>query len=337
MACFAYLGGVPRELVIDQDHLLVVSENAGDIIYTTDFQTFIEEQDLTIYVCRKADPESKGKVENLIKYVKQNLLSVRDFTTVPEANAALRDWLERRANGKISQATQRIPADVWPVEQRHLCSLRPSIFRKDALIEREDRTANAHACISVEACLYQLPQQYRHTTVEIYRTDHRLCVFDRQTGEALVEYPLSLVPGKTIRKRAFTRASTHPLSALKAEISALFPGDRWQQFVTRNWATFPRYVRDQCLEAKRYFAAQPIDPAVLEQALTFCLENTTLSMTNLRDTYQYFQRTTAASATQDAGAVPVVGAPHAHPPVPVTQRTLAEYNALLTSKGNGSP
>ena len=57
LACFAYLGGVPRELVIDQDHLLVVSENAGDIIYTSDFQTFIEEQDLAIYVCRKADPE----------------------------------------------------------------------------------------------------------------------------------------------------------------------------------------------------------------------------------------------------------------------------------------
>jgi len=30
--CYDYFGGVPEELVIDQDSLMVVSENAGDII-----------------------------------------------------------------------------------------------------------------------------------------------------------------------------------------------------------------------------------------------------------------------------------------------------------------
>ena len=32
--CFDYLGGIPLELVIDQDSVMVVSENHGDIIYT---------------------------------------------------------------------------------------------------------------------------------------------------------------------------------------------------------------------------------------------------------------------------------------------------------------
>ncbi|GAH98183.1 unnamed protein product, partial [marine sediment metagenome] len=36
---------------------MVVSENAGDIIYTDDFKYFIEEQKLRMYVCRAADPE----------------------------------------------------------------------------------------------------------------------------------------------------------------------------------------------------------------------------------------------------------------------------------------
>jgi len=34
--CFDYFGGVPEEMVIDQDNLMVVSENAGDIICTDD-------------------------------------------------------------------------------------------------------------------------------------------------------------------------------------------------------------------------------------------------------------------------------------------------------------
>ncbi len=38
---FDYFKGVPEEIVIDQDNLMVMSENAGDIIYTDDFKYFI--------------------------------------------------------------------------------------------------------------------------------------------------------------------------------------------------------------------------------------------------------------------------------------------------------
>ena len=99
--CFDYWGGRPRELVIDQDRLLVVSENAGDIIYTKEFKDFIDEQEVVLYVCRGGDPETKGKVENVVKFVKGNFLESRDFETVEEANVGVFSWLERRANGKM--------------------------------------------------------------------------------------------------------------------------------------------------------------------------------------------------------------------------------------------
>ena len=35
--CFQYMGGMPEELVFDQDSIVCVSENAGDIIYTYEF------------------------------------------------------------------------------------------------------------------------------------------------------------------------------------------------------------------------------------------------------------------------------------------------------------
>jgi len=337
LACFEYIGGVPEELVIDQDHLLVVSENAGDLIYTREFQVFIEEQSLEMYVCRKADPESKGKVENLIKYIKQNFLSIRDFHTLEDATTGVREWLDRRANGKISQATKQIPAQVWLQERPHLRSRRHSIFRKDSLIGREDRTANANACISVEACLYQLPPHYRHTTVEIYLTAHQVFVFDRVTGAEIVEYALSPVPGKTCCKRAFRRASNHTTAELKAAVQALVPSERWQQFVEKNFATFARYVRDQCLEARRHFPPERIDQDILERALAYCLEQETVSMANLHDTYRYFQRETAGAATGATAQEDVVWNPglHSdHAPVAVTERTIAEYKALIRQKGD---
>lgn len=38
--CFNFYEGVPQEIVIDQDKLMVVSENHGDIIYTHMFEQF---------------------------------------------------------------------------------------------------------------------------------------------------------------------------------------------------------------------------------------------------------------------------------------------------------
>ena len=75
--CFRYMGGMPEELVFDQDSIVCVSENAGDIIYTYEFEKFRQECGLSIRMCRGADPESKGKIENVVKYIKGNFLSHR--------------------------------------------------------------------------------------------------------------------------------------------------------------------------------------------------------------------------------------------------------------------
>jgi len=56
--CFAYIGGRPEELVIDQDRLMVVSENSGEIIFIKQFKSFVQEQELRMLVCRKAYSQS---------------------------------------------------------------------------------------------------------------------------------------------------------------------------------------------------------------------------------------------------------------------------------------
>ncbi|MFA6940787.1 MAG: hypothetical protein WCQ54_07355 [Clostridiaceae bacterium] len=70
MKAFFFFGGRTREIVYDQDKILAVSENHGDIIYTESFQTFVSIIKFDIYLCRGNDPESKGRVENVVKYAK---------------------------------------------------------------------------------------------------------------------------------------------------------------------------------------------------------------------------------------------------------------------------
>jgi len=332
---FDYFKGVPLEIVIDQDALMVVSENAGDIIYTDDFQYFIEEQKIRMYVCRAADPETKGKIENLIKYVKGNFLSIRDFKSIDEANESGLEWLKRRANGKISQATQQIPSLLIEHERAHLRPARNSIFRKRDHIGREERVASEKAYISVDASNYQLPLQYRNRTVEIYVTKQRLFVFDLCTGKEIIAYDVSAIPGKTLSQRQNMREMEKPAPELKAFVVTMFESETWKSFTIRNFKTFSRYVRDQCLQARRYFLTTDIEPDVLEQALQYCLRNDTVSFSNLHDTYAYFER--ASHGLDDTREeTPMLDSQYqgVHEPPEVTKRSLSVYKELLVkSKG----
>jgi transposase len=288
VACFDYIGGMPEEIVIDQDGVMVVSENHGEIIYTKDFGYFIQEMDLKMYVCRKADPESKGKIENLIGYLKKNFLSVRDFKELCEAQQSLLRWLRRRANGKISQATKRMPADVIEEERTRLRSVRNSIYRKDSLIGREVRKVDEHARISVGSSQYSVPSGYKNRSVEIYTTDTQLFVFDRYTGDQIAEHELSLIPGARINKREHFRNNGRRTKEMRRDVLNMFALESWKLFVEANFKRYGRYVRDQCLMAQRRFQRN-IDTGCLDQALNFCLEHGTLSMANLEDTYRYYK------------------------------------------------
>lgn len=326
---FDYFGGRPEELVIDQDRLMVVSENAGDIVYTKDFKHFVDEQGFGLWVCRRADPESKGKIENLVKFTKGNFLSTRDFETVEEANAGVLGWLPRRANGKISQATKQIPAVLIEQERPHLRPLRNSIFRKDSLLGREERTANEKAVISVKACGYQLPLKYRNKTVEIYTTDEELFVFDVFTGREIVAYRLSLIPGQLVSTRTCQRENEKTIEELRAAVSGLFELESWKRFTERNFERFPRYARDQCGEAKRFFATKEVDITVLDRAIAYCLENDTMSFTNLKDTYAHFER---ENRRREPVSVIDVEGHGQHKPLPVSQRQLSEYEQAVRER-----
>jgi hypothetical protein len=286
--CFEYIHGIPEELVIDQDSIMVVDENAGDIVYTKQFKDFIEEMRLKMWVCRKADPESKGKIENFIKYIKYNFFAVRTFESLKQAQESLLSWLERRANGKISQATKKIPLIEIETERRFLRPLRQSIYRKEQVSSREERRVNAKCRIAVDSCQYDLPDQYRNKTVEMFRTEDTLFVFDRYTGEEIASYPISLLPGKIVKNRAIIRENGKKVKELKAEVTNFFPMPNWKIFLEANWKTYQRYVRDQCIEARWFSGKEDIDNDILDEALHFCINNGMVSISNLKESYKYY-------------------------------------------------
>lgn len=98
---FHYFGGMTEEIVYDQDRLLTVSENAGDLILTEGFAQYQRFRRFKVELCRKSDPESKGKVEQVIKYVKNNFAKHRVFDNLNAWQQSALKWLKRTGNHKV--------------------------------------------------------------------------------------------------------------------------------------------------------------------------------------------------------------------------------------------
>lgn len=111
---------MPKELVYDQDHLILVSENHGNLILTREFAKYVKKRQLEIYMCRKQDPEAKGQIENVIGFVKKNFARNRVYHHIDKLNEECWAWLERTGNGKIHNTTKKIPAQVFAKERKHL-------------------------------------------------------------------------------------------------------------------------------------------------------------------------------------------------------------------------
>jgi len=59
-AAFEFMDGVPRTIVYDQDKVLLVNENKGDLILTHAFRSYCQSRPFKVHFCRKSDPQSKG-------------------------------------------------------------------------------------------------------------------------------------------------------------------------------------------------------------------------------------------------------------------------------------
>jgi hypothetical protein len=282
--CFTYYGGMPHEICIDQDRLMVVDENKGDVILTREFQQYRDEMGFDLYVCRKADPESKGKVENLVNFVKRSFFSTRSFSDLEEARERLIKWLARRANGKKCAATGRQPYEHLNEERRHLKSLRNSIFFVADKEKRELRKVDKLGQVSVRGAKLRLPSEYASKTVSVFIGAEEVHIFQSlNASEPIAVYSmitgLSLAPivrQKSLRKRRS--------DDLKKALFDRFHFREWKQFVAENFKRYSRYCSDQYNDFMKKFSKEP-DMQAFTEAVKYCLANNTVSMSMLYDTY----------------------------------------------------
>lgn len=284
---FAYIRGIPDEIVYDQDKVFIVSENKGDIILTEGFRAYTRERSFKLHFCRKADPQSKGKVENLVKYVKQNFLYNRSYHNIDTLNDEAMGWLGRTANALPHAFTKKEPHAEWVIEQPFLkpyiaCVPKTAPFTYTV---RKDNT------ISFKSNLYSLPlgtYKGRGSLVAVRAEQDELVISDHE-GMELCRHRIASGKGLKIINTNHKRDKSAAIDEMIEQLCALLENPvQGRQWLAAIHSAKPRYIRDQLLMVRKTLEAT--GPSVVSKALDYCLLNKITSAADFKAIVAHYQQ-----------------------------------------------
>jgi transposase len=155
-AAFTALGGVPREVLYDRMKTVVLGQDdRGETQWHPVFRDFAAYWGFTPRLCRAYRPQTKGKVESGIKYVRGNFLCGRQATDLPDLQQQLRVWTWEVANVRVHGTTHRVIREAWQEEQAHLQPLAGRLPFPH--LPREARRVSRDAYVSYRGNRYSVP------------------------------------------------------------------------------------------------------------------------------------------------------------------------------------
>lgn len=286
---FEYIEGIPGMLLYDQDSVYLKNENLGDYLLAEDFHRYRNERKINVVFCRKADPQTKGKVENVIKYVKNNFLRARTFHDIDRLNRDALDWLSRTANGSPHATTKHIPKKEWLIEKDWLHPFSPTTFT--AAEKLPEYTVRGDNTISYRGNFYRVPYgtySGDRTTLLLSVKQKRLYLYNHETL-LVAEHAVSPERGKIIGGTSYRRDRTMELNAFKQKTLSLRPDcSLLNSFIEEIHKDKPRYLRDN-LKTVREVIAQ-YSPKSVATALGYCLRHGLYNAFNLKEAAEHYRK-----------------------------------------------
>jgi transposase len=284
---FEYFGGITQEVVYDQDSVFLSDENIGDLILSEQFKAYTQTMPFSLYFCRKSDPESKGKIESVVKYVKQNFLYNRPFVDIPTLNREVLGWLIRTGNGMPHSVTKKKPCDEWEIERKSLLKIVAYTF-DDPDPTFPVRQDNA---VYYKSNTYSVPEgtyKGRGTEVIIHARDGKLVIKDL-IGNLLCTHEICTGTGRVIVNTDHRRDKSKKLDNLLLEVAMCFPDyDKAVLYLERIRKEKQRYARDQLLHIKR--CVDKAEPDCVLKSLRYCMDKSIHSATDFESVLDMYRK-----------------------------------------------
>ena len=172
LGAFRFMNGTPGEIVVD-NMLTAVTEREGPLIrYNDAFLDFLRPFAVLPRAANPGKPHEKGKIENLIGYIRHNFFPARSFADLADLQAQADHWRDHVANQRIHATTGKPPIERFePKAMRPLPDMLPDC--------RDTAPAKVHSDFAVrfDANAYTVPPWAVGKTVVVKADHHTLTVY----------------------------------------------------------------------------------------------------------------------------------------------------------------
>jgi transposase len=160
---FWHFGGVTQTLVIDNLRAAVSHADWFDPELVPRLQSFCQHYGTVILPTKPRTPEHKGKIESGVKYVQDNGLKAKKFSTLEEHNAELAHWEATVADLRIHGTTRQQVGKVFTEVERP--ALRPLPRERFPNFQEAPRKVSRDGHVEVAKAYYSVPPEYLGHTV----------------------------------------------------------------------------------------------------------------------------------------------------------------------------
>lgn len=154
---FRHFGGVTRTTVVDNLKAAVLDVDWFDPGLNPKMADFAKHYGTVVLPTQPARPEHKGKVEAGVKYVQNNALKGRTFTSLAEQNAFLAEWERKVADTRIHGTVRQQVRALFEVERPALSPLPDSLFPS---FTEAPRKVHRDGHVEFDKAYYSVPPEY---------------------------------------------------------------------------------------------------------------------------------------------------------------------------------
>lgn len=130
---FSFFGGITEEILYDNAKVVALKHDREKIVFNASLLDFAGHYGYTPRVCKPYHPQTKGKVERTVRYIRDSFLEAETFYGLEEMQDRLVAWPDNVANRRIHATTHERPCELLLHER--LRDARPYQAKKSKPLE----------------------------------------------------------------------------------------------------------------------------------------------------------------------------------------------------------
>lgn len=183
---FRYMG-VPTYVLTDNMKSVVIRRDfEGRPIWQKDYESFMSTVGFQTKLCKPRHPFTKGKVERLIRFVKENFLAGRSFHNVSELNRAALDWCQNQ-NSCYHRMIGGVPQDLHYL--KCVETVRPLPENPSLVFYLcPERRISFDGFVNYEGRRFGVPGSYTGSTARVMRDNELIYIYSADLSSLLTTH-----------------------------------------------------------------------------------------------------------------------------------------------------